>query len=89
MRMHGRRLVTVMLLAAWVLLDPIAIAFSGCDGMGARCEVLCGLTCSAGPALTSTAATIPSGAMGERWRLKAFFIYDFFMSMILYPLFGN
>src|SRR5919109_873803 len=36
-----------------------------------------------------TAATIPTGAMAERWRLKAFFIFGFFMSMILYPLFGN
>jgi Amt family ammonium transporter len=36
-----------------------------------------------------TAATIPTGAMAERWRLKAFFIYGFFMAIILYPLFGN
>jgi ammonium transporter, Amt family len=36
-----------------------------------------------------TAATIPTGAMAERWRLKSFFIYGFFMAMILYPLFGN
>jgi ammonium transporter, Amt family len=36
-----------------------------------------------------TAATIPTGAMAERWKLKAFFIFGFFMSMILYPLFGN
>ncbi len=36
-----------------------------------------------------TAATIPTGAMAERWHLKSFFIYGFFMSMILYPLYGN
>jgi Amt family ammonium transporter len=36
-----------------------------------------------------TAATIPTGSMAERWNLKTFFIYGFFMSMILYPLFGN
>ena len=36
-----------------------------------------------------TAATIPTGAMAERWRLSAFVIYGFFMSILLYPLFGN
>jgi Amt family ammonium transporter len=36
-----------------------------------------------------TAATIPTGAMAERWRLAAFIVYGFFMSMLLYPLFGN
>ncbi|MBE9013041.1 ammonium transporter [Pseudanabaenaceae cyanobacterium LEGE 13415] len=36
-----------------------------------------------------TAATIPTGSMAERWTLKSFAIYGFFMSMILYPLFGN
>src|SRR5260221_1236395 len=36
-----------------------------------------------------TAATIPTGAMAERWKFKAFFIYGFFMSMFLYPLYGN
>src|SRR5258708_23026903 len=36
-----------------------------------------------------TAATIPTGAMAERWKLKAFFVYGIFMSMFLYPLYGN
>ncbi len=36
-----------------------------------------------------TAATIPTGAMAERWKLSAFAIYGFFMAIILYPLFGN
>ncbi len=36
-----------------------------------------------------TAATIPTGAMAERWNLKTFYIYGFFMSMILYPMYGN
>ncbi|MCA1904429.1 MAG: ammonium transporter [Cyanobacteria bacterium KgW148] len=36
-----------------------------------------------------TAATIPTGAMAERWSLKSFLIYGFFMSIVLYPLFGN
>ena len=36
-----------------------------------------------------TAATIPTGAMAERWKFSAFFVYGLFMSMFLYPLFGN
>ena len=36
-----------------------------------------------------TAATIPTGSMLERWNLKSFAFYVFFMSMFLYPLFGN
>src|SRR5579871_911082 len=36
-----------------------------------------------------TAATIPTGALAERWKFSAFAIYGFFMSMFLYPLYGN
>ena len=36
-----------------------------------------------------TAATIPTGAMAERWNFKSFFIYGFFVSILAYPLFGN
>ena len=36
-----------------------------------------------------TAATIPTGAMAERWKFSAFTVYGFFMSMFLYPLYGN
>ncbi|MGC1678874.1 MAG: ammonium transporter [Candidatus Binataceae bacterium] len=36
-----------------------------------------------------TAATIPTGAMAERWKFSAFVIYGFFISMFLYPLYGN
>ena len=36
-----------------------------------------------------TTATIPTGAMAERWKFSAFMIYGFFISMIVYPLFGN
>jgi ammonium transporter, Amt family len=35
------------------------------------------------------AATIPTGAMAERWKFSAFLLYAFFMSMFLYPLYGN
>jgi Amt family ammonium transporter len=36
-----------------------------------------------------TAATIPTGAMAERWKFLSFCIYGFFISMIIYPIFGN
>src|SRR6266851_6275475 len=36
-----------------------------------------------------SAATIPTGAMAERWKFSAFFLYGLFMSMFLYPLYGN
>src|SRR5574341_1099092 len=36
-----------------------------------------------------TAATIPTGAMAERWKFSAFMISAFFISMITYPLFAN
>ena len=36
-----------------------------------------------------TAATIPTGAMAERWKFSAFIVYGFFISIILYPIFGH
>ena len=36
-----------------------------------------------------TAATIPTGAMAERWKFSAFMVYALFMSALLYPLYGN
>jgi ammonium transporter, Amt family len=36
-----------------------------------------------------TAATIPTGAMAERWKFSAFLVFGFFMSMVVYPIFGN
>ncbi|HUK92198.1 MAG TPA: ammonium transporter, partial [Blastocatellia bacterium] len=36
-----------------------------------------------------TAATIPTGAMAERWKFASFVVYGFFMSMLVYPLFAN
>jgi Amt family ammonium transporter len=36
-----------------------------------------------------TAATIPTGAMAERWRFSSFLVYGLFISMLLYPLYGN
>lgn len=37
----------------------------------------------------TVAATIPTGAMAERWKFSAFMLYGFFMSMFLYPLYAN
>jgi Amt family ammonium transporter len=36
-----------------------------------------------------TAATIPTGAMAERFKFSAFVVYGFMMSGILYPLYAN
>src|SRR5581483_7761463 len=36
-----------------------------------------------------TAATIPTGAMAERWKFSAFIIFSFFMGALVYPIFGN
>jgi Amt family ammonium transporter len=36
-----------------------------------------------------TAATVPTGAMAERWKFLSFVIYGFFMSTVLYPVYGN
>lgn len=36
-----------------------------------------------------TAATIPTGALAERWKFISFVIFGFFISMITYPIFGN
>jgi Amt family ammonium transporter len=36
-----------------------------------------------------TTATIPTGAMAERWTFKSFVIYGFFISMFVYPLYAN
>jgi Amt family ammonium transporter len=36
-----------------------------------------------------TAATIPTGAMAERWKFSSFIVFGFFISMITYPLFAN
>ena len=36
-----------------------------------------------------TTATIPTGAMAERWRFSSFLVYGFFVSMIIYPIYGH
>lgn len=36
-----------------------------------------------------TAATIPTGAMAERWKFFPFVLFALFLSMFTYPVFGN
>ncbi|MBI5416677.1 ammonium transporter [Candidatus Poribacteria bacterium] len=36
-----------------------------------------------------TTATIPTGALAERWKYSAFFIYGWFVGTIIYPIYGN
>lgn len=36
-----------------------------------------------------TAATIPTGALAERWRFLSFLIFTLFMSIVIYPIYGN
>ena len=36
-----------------------------------------------------TTATIPTGAMAERWKFSAFIVYGLFIAAILYPIYGN
>jgi ammonium transporter, Amt family len=42
-----------------------------------------------GAVFMNVAATIVIGALVERWKFSAFFVYGFFMSMFLYPLYAN
>src|SRR5438445_1171983 len=36
-----------------------------------------------------TAATIPTGAMAERWKFSAFAVFSIFVGAVIYPLFAN
>lgn len=42
-----------------------------------------------GMVFMDTAVTIPTGAMAERWKWGSFTVYCLFMSMFVYPVFGN
>lgn len=35
------------------------------------------------------AATVPTGAMAERWTFKSFVVYAFFIAMFIYPLYAR
>ena len=36
-----------------------------------------------------TTATIPTGALAERWKYLAFFVFSLFVGTIIYPIYGN
>jgi Amt family ammonium transporter len=36
-----------------------------------------------------TAATIPTGALAERWRFAAFAVFSVFVAALIYPIYGN
>jgi len=36
-----------------------------------------------------TAATIPTGALAERWKYSAFVVFGFFMAAVVYPVYGS
>ena len=36
-----------------------------------------------------TTATIPTGAMAERWKFSAFVLYGIAVGTIIYPVYGN
>lgn len=42
-----------------------------------------------GMVFMDTAATIPTGSLAERWKWASFVLFALFMSMFVYPIFGN
>ena len=57
--MNTRGAVAILVLAVWVLLGPVAMAFAGCATMAAMCEGPCGTaTCVA---VAPTLSSAPDG----------------------------
>ncbi len=54
--MGSRRLLILMVLGAWLLLGPIAMAFGGCDGV---CEGACGVVFALASAVPSATMAAP------------------------------
>ncbi|MGH7426175.1 MAG: ammonium transporter, partial [Candidatus Methylomirabilales bacterium] len=69
--------------ADWGLFGTKGFAFSGVYDVGVMVHFLFNLM------FMDAAATIVTGAMAERWKFSAFVVYGFFMSMVIYPVFGN
>jgi len=61
--MNGQRVIAVAVLAVWVLLGPMAMAFTGCATMGAMCEGPCGSSACGIPALTLSGTPAPASAV--------------------------
>lgn len=81
------------------LSHEVAITFGGHTWglFGARGFLLSGTTYDVAVAVMflfqmvfmDTTATIPTGAMAERWKWANFVVYGLFISTVIYPVFGN
>ena len=60
MGVHSRHLLVMVVLGVWVLSGPIAMAFSGCAGMGTLCTGPCTLTAGVVPTPASLASPLPA-----------------------------
>jgi Amt family ammonium transporter len=69
-------------LGGWGLFGTKGFAFNGIYDVGVMAHFLFNLV------FMDTAATIVTGAMAERWKFSAFVVYGFWMSIIIYPIFG-
>ena len=67
----------------WGIFGTSGFGLSGMYDVGVLTHFLFNLV------FMDTAATIVTGAMAERWKFSAFIVYGFFMTMIIYPVFGN
>ncbi|MGH2726530.1 MAG: ammonium transporter [Actinomycetota bacterium] len=67
----------------WGIFGTTGFSLSGLYDVGVLTHFLFNLV------FMDTAATIVTGAMAERWKFSAFIVYGFFMTMIIYPVFGN
>src|SRR6266511_3376253 len=67
----------------WGLFGTKGFGFNGIYDVGVMAHFLFNLV------FMDTAATIVTGAMAERWKFSAFVVYGFWISMVIYPLFGN
>jgi Amt family ammonium transporter len=67
----------------WGLFGIKGFGMSGIYDVGVMTHFLFNLV------FMDTTATIVTGAMAERWKFSAFVVYGFFVSMVIYPIFGN
>ena len=67
----------------WGIFGSKGFGFNGIYDVGVMGHFLFNLV------FMDTTATIVTGAMAERWKFSAFVVYGFFVSMIIYPIFGN
>jgi Amt family ammonium transporter len=67
----------------WNLFGTKGFGMNGIYDVGVMAHFLFNLV------FMDTTATIVTGAMAERWKFSAFVVYGFFVSMIVYPIFGN